>query len=218
MASAASGGKPEIHLRRAWGFITEVENATEKLRERALQHNALVEQDQPFVASLVRISRSSGDLKREKGALVSDLQLATQELDQAASLNPNAVVHVDSANLGIKSLQAMILYLSGQIEMIWGTSRVAKETFYRSVQIADLPEARYMLGLIYESEYNPAQALKEFEKCLELDPDGEFSVPALREANAMRNYKKRFRGSWGLFFLLLLIWPVAIVYFAVQYK
>ena len=84
-------------------------------------------------------------------------------------------------------------------------------------QIIEFAEPHYMLGLIYEANM-PGPALWHFEKCLQLDPDGELSVPALREANAMRNYKKRFRGSWGTFFLLLFIWPAAIVYFFVKRK
>ena len=76
-----------------------------------------------------------------------------------------------------------------------------------------------MLGLLYESEYKPIEALRHFERCLELDPDGELSVPALREANAMRHYRKKFRGQWGLFFLMLVFFfPAAIVYFVVKYK
>jgi len=34
----------------------------------------------------------------------------------------------------------------------------------------------------------------------------------------MRNYKKRFRVSWGIFVLLLLIWPAAIIYFIRKWK
>jgi hypothetical protein len=35
----------------------------------------------------------------------------------------------------------------------------------------------------------------------------------------MKNYKKRFRGSWGIFFLLLLLfWPGAIIYVIVKRK
>jgi hypothetical protein len=80
----------------------------------------------------------------------------------------------------------------------------------------EFAEPHYMLGIVYEGQYRPVEALIHFERCLELDPVGELSVPALREANAMRNYKKRFRGSWGTFFLLLCIWPAAIIYFFVK--
>ena len=105
----------------------------------------------------------------------------------------------------------MIWYAKGQLELVWGKSDKAREFFTSSIQVADSAEARYMLGLILEDEYQPAEALKEFEKCLELDPAGELSVPALREANAMKNYRKKFRGSWPLF-ILLLFFPFPIVF------
>ncbi|MGH9498162.1 MAG: hypothetical protein ACRD3L_03390 [Terriglobales bacterium] len=212
-------GKAEVHLKRAWGLMSEVEKATESLRERAIQHEAQIEQDQPFVAGIVSSFRSAGKLKREKSSLVSDLQLATSEVDKAATLNPDALVRVNSADFSIVGVRGMILYLSGQIEMIWGTSQRAKDIWFHSIQTSEFADPHYMLGVLFESEYNPTEALKHFERCLELDPDGELSVPALREANAMRNYKKRFRGSWGLFFLMLLFFfPAAIVYFVVKCK
>src|SRR5882724_7060515 len=105
--------------------------------------------------------------------------------------------------------------------MIWGKSDGAKELFSQSVQIMEMPDSHYMLGLLYESEYKPAEALKHFERCLELDADGELSVPALREADAMRNYKKKFRGNWLLFIFLLFVFPPGLwgaIYFFAKRK
>ena len=168
---------------------------------------------------MVSTIRSTSKLKQQKASLVGDLQLAMQEVEKAAALNPDAVVRVESVNFGCQDLRAVILYLSGQVEMVWGNSQTAKAIFFQALQVLELPDPHYMLGLLYESEYNPVEALKHFERCLELDPGGEFSVPALREANAMRNYKKRFRGSWGSFFLMLIFFfPAAFVYFFVKYK
>lgn len=218
-ATGTAQGRPDVHLKRAWGLMTEVEKATEVFRQRAIQHDAQIDQDEPFVAGLVGTVRSASHLKREKSSLVSDLQLATQEIDRAAILNPDAVLRADSGEFSINALRATVLYLSGQIEMIWGKSWKAQEIFFQCLQTAEFADPHYMLGLLYESEYKPVEALKHFEKCLELDPEGEFSVSALREANAMRNYKKKFRGGWGLFFLMLVFFfPAAIVYFIVKYK
>jgi tetratricopeptide (TPR) repeat protein len=199
--------------------MTEVEKATEAFRNRAIQHDAQIDEDQPFVAGLIGDMKSARQLKQQKSSLTSDLDLAKQEVEKAAVLDPDAAMRLDSVVLSIRGFQAMILNLSGQIEMIWGQSRTAKEIFVRSLQIAEAAEPYYMLGLLYESEYNPTEALKHFERCLEIDPDGDLSVSALREASAMRNYKKKFRGSWGLFFLMVLFFfPAAIVYFVVKYK
>ena len=64
----------------------------------------------------------------------------------------------------------------------------------------------------------PVDDLQYYEKCLAVDPAGENSVAALRGANAMRNYKKKFRGSWKTFCVLLFVWPAAIVYYFVKRK
>jgi tetratricopeptide (TPR) repeat protein len=211
--------KPEIYLKRAWGLINEVEKATDTFREQAIQHDAQVQEDQPLVGSLVTMFRSAGKLKREKGSLLRDLELATSEISKAATLNPDAVIRTNSAEFDIVTLQATTLYLRGQIEMIWGKPERAKDIWFQSVNLREFADPHYMLGLLYEDEYNPKEALNHFERCLELDPDGDLSVPALREANAMRNYKKKFRGSWPLFgFMFFFFFPVAIVYLVVKYK
>src|SRR5262249_20650457 len=116
-------------------------------------------------------------------------------------------------------LRSFIQLMRGQLEMIWGTSRGAIQFLQNSVQIVELPDAHYMLGLIYESEYRPAEALAHFERCLEIDPAGDLSVSALRELNAMKNYKKRFRGSWGTFAILFVFFfPLAFLYFFAKRK
>ena len=75
-----------------------------------------------------------------------------------------------------------------------------------------------MLATVAEMQYRPVDALQYYEKCLAVDPAGENSVAALRGANAMRNYKKKFRGSWKTFCVLLFIWPAAIIYYFVKRK
>lgn len=137
-------------------------------------------------------------------------------------MDGNSAIEVDGNSFGVLNLRALVTYLNGQIEMLWGRSDQAKHLMNSSLQIVEFADAHYMLGLIHEDEYNPSEALKHFEKCLEIDPDGEFSVSALREANAMRNYKKKFRGNW-LFLILLLFVPFppflwSIVYFFVKRK
>jgi hypothetical protein len=208
----------DIHLKRAFSFIQEVENATEEFRSRAVAHGAQIESDAPFLQSMISDIRSSRQLAQQKTALWNDLQLAEQEINRAVMLDGNAQINTRLGTLGALQLRAWIMYSRGQIEMIWGSADAAIQLFTNCIQIVDFAEPHYMLGLIYEAKYMPSPALSEFEQCLQLDPDGELSVSALREADAMRRYKKGFRGNWGTFFLLLLIWPAAIVYFFVKRK
>ena len=200
----------DVHLKRAHGLITEVEKATDDFRRRAIQHADQLDSDGPFLQSIVGDYARSRQLKQQKSSLVSDLQLATQELDRAASIDPEAAIETADGHLGLKQLRAFAMYLSGQVEAIWGTSAKARQLYIDTTQIFDFADPHYMLGLLYEGEYKPAEALKEFEKCLELEPAGELSVSALREANAMRNYKKKFRGNW-LLFVILLFFPIPIL-------
>jgi tetratricopeptide (TPR) repeat protein len=210
---------PEVHLKRAHGLITDVEKPTEEFRSSALQHSAQLDADQPFLQMMATGFRGKRQLAQQKSTLLGDLQLANDELDRAAALNRDATIETGDGAFGIKQLRALIPYLNGQLEVILGSSQKAKQLFANSIQLLDFPSPHYMLGLLYEDEYKPAEALREFERCLQLDPDGELSVPALREANAMKNYKKRFRGSWGAFFLLLIFFfPAAFVYLVAKWK
>jgi len=209
---------PEIHLKRAFGFIQEVEKATEEFRRRAIAHDAQVESDEPFLQFMVSTFRGSRQLAQQKAALANDLQLAEQEVNRAAAIDTAAEIDTKYGSLGALQCRAWIEYMRGQIEMIWGSPDAAIQLFQSCVQMVEFAEPHYMLGLVYEAKYMPQQALWHFEKCLQLDPAGELSVSALREADAMKNYKKRFRGSWPVFFCLLFIWPAAIIYFFVKRK
>ena len=209
----------EIHLERAFGLIQHVENATEGFRQRSLQYDAQLNRDEPFLQGMVGTIRGSMQLKQQKNSLSNDLQLAEQEIDRAAAIDPTATIAVENGRLGAIDLRAYIRLMRGQIEMIWGTSNNAIQFLQSSIKIAEIPDAHYMLGLVYESEYRPAEALAHFERCLEIEPSGDLSVSALREAEAMRNYKKRFRGSWGMLALLfLLFFPGAFIYFFAKRK
>jgi len=209
----------EVHLKRAYGFIHEVESETESFRQSAMQYSAQVESDQPFLAGMVNSFRGGRQLAQRKGALVNDLGLAANEVEAGARIDPQATIATSEGVFGAIQLRALIQYMRGQLEMISGTDQSAMLFFNNSLQIMEFAGAHYMLGLIYESQYRPVEALGHFEKCLQLDPDGELSISALREATAMRNYEKRFRGSWGVvLFLLVFFFPAAIAYFAVKWK
>jgi tetratricopeptide (TPR) repeat protein len=209
----------DVHLKRAYGFIQEVDRATENFRQRAIAHDAQIENDQPFLQGMVTTIKGNQQLKQQKSSLVNDLQLANQEIDRAVSLDREATLDTADGTFSALQLRALITYMNGQLEMIWGRSEDAKRLLNSSLQMFELPDAHYMLGLLHESDYQPAEALKHFERCLELDPAGELSVSALREANAMRNYKKKFRGNWLLLIVLTLFYIIpGVIYFWVKYK
>ena len=209
----------EIHLTRAYGFIHEVEIATEDFRQSAMQYDAQVDADQPFLQGIVSSVRGGRQLNNKKSSLINDLVLAGNEIESAARADSNAVVETREGVFGAKELRALVQYMRGQLELISGSNASALLFFNNSLQLTESPGAHYMLGLIYESEYKPTDALRHFERCLDLDPAGELSVPALREASAMRNYRKHFRGSWGVVLLfLVLFFPFAIVYFLIKWK
>jgi tetratricopeptide (TPR) repeat protein len=209
----------DVHLKRAYGFIQEVERTTDDFRQRAISHGAQVDSDEPFLQGMAAAFKGNRQLNQQKAALTNDLQLANQEIDHAVNLDSDASIDTKDGTFGALQLRAMIAYISGQLEMIWGRTEEAKRFFSNSLEMGEFPDAHYMLGLLYESEYKSAEALKHFERCLELDPAGELSVPALREASAMRSYKKKFRGSWILLVLLLFLWIIpGVVYFIWKYK
>ena len=210
----------DVHLKRAYLFIEQVENATESFRQSSLDLDSQVhDEDQPFLLGMVSLIKGDKRLDQQKASLVNDLNLANQELDQASRIDSEATIKTPNGTLTVTQLRAVSLSLSGSIEMIWGRSEEAKKLFNSSLQVDEYPDAHYMLGLLHESDYQPREALAHFERCLELDPAGEFSVSALREANAMRNYKKKFRGNWLIFILLLCLYIVpGVIYFKVKRK
>jgi tetratricopeptide (TPR) repeat protein len=219
MAHKAVPLTADVYLQRAFQFIQQVETATQEFRERAIAHDAEIERDQPFIEGMFNAFRSSRQLKEQKASLLNDLQLAEEDINRAVAIDRESVIDTPTGQLGPIHLRAYLLLLRGQLEMISGSPDNAIHLLSSANQLMDLPDTHYMLGILFESKYLPVDALRHFEKCLELDPAGELSVPALREAKAMRNYKKRFRGNWGIFLLLFIVFfPFAFVYFFAKRK
>lgn len=209
----------DVHLKRAYTLITDVDKATEQFRNSAIAHNESLDEDQPFLQMMVTGFKGKRQLEQQKSTLLSDLQLANDELDRALAIDRDATIDTRIGCLGIAHLRAMMTYANGQLELIWGSPEKAKELFTTTTQSFDFADPHYMLGLIYEGEYKPNQALREFEKCLELEPSGELSVPALREAKAMRSYKKKFRGNWLLLIILSCFYIApGVIYWMKKYK
>ena len=217
-----------VHLRRAVVLIGSLTEATDELREGVLQHEAEMDRrvesgSGSFVADMAGIlvngAKGKRNLGRNKSSLLSDIQLAHQELNQAASIDPDAMIRVEGEAIGIPNLRAGLLRINAVAEMTWGTSERARLLLVQSSELVEDAYTHYLLGSIYESEYEPKEALKHFERCLDLDPNGEESVSALREANRMRNYKKKFRGDWPLLVFLCCCYVVpGVLYWRKKYK
>lgn len=209
-----------VHLRRAFDLLSQVEAKTDALQKQAAAHSVTLDQDGSFLAGMAATFASARALSGEKGKLLSDVQLASGEIDRAGSLDPNVTIDSGEGSLVTPtSLRCSALLVRGNIELIYGTAEAAKQLFEQSLQVVETPDAHYMLGLIHEDEYKPTEALVQFEQYLAMEPNGEYSVSALREANAMRNYKKRFRGSWLVLGLLLLcFFPAVPIYFYLKWK
>jgi tetratricopeptide (TPR) repeat protein len=193
----------------------DLENQIER-HEAELDHR--VDSDGSFAG--IVFARVVGDrrLSKSKASLESDIQLAHGELDRAAAIAPDAEIETEAGIVGIPGMRAVLCAASGLVEMIWGKPQRAEGYFLKALSTAEVPDHHYWLALVYETEGKSNQALLHFERYLELDPNGDQSVSALREANAMRNYKKKFRGNWATFFVLLLFWPAAIYYLIKNWK
>lgn len=219
--------KAIIHLTRAYGLIKEVEAATESFRRQAIAHAEQSDSDEPFLKGMIHTVKGERDLKQQKGALASDLDLAEQEIMRAASLDPVASIKTKDGPADEVRLKCFIAILRGNIEMIWGRAADAIGYFQASCALIESAQANYMLGMIYESERSRTEALSYYERCLDLEPVGEYSVSALRASNAIRTNKgnkssgkgKRFQGSWIILLILfVLFFPAAILYFFVKRK
>ena len=208
-----------VHLRRAYDLGKVVEGKTEDLRTRAASHDASLDADQPFLQMVWTGIAGKRKLGAEKAELVRDLELATSEMERAISLDPEVRIETSDGPFNGTNMRAGIWLLYGQIEMVWGTLQMARQHLEYSLKVFELPETNFMLGAVCESQYQAAPALQYYERYLELDPNGEFSVAALRAANQLRNYRKRFRGDWTLLIVsLVLCFPIAFIYFILKYK
>src|SRR5205085_1863194 len=114
----------------------------------------------------------------QKAALQQDINLAWNEINAAEQANPDVAIEVGDGMFRPSTLRAMGYLLSGELEIIGGSATAARDSLTKSLELIETPHAHYFLGILYESEYKPQEALPHFERCLELDPDGELSVSA----------------------------------------
>jgi hypothetical protein len=210
---------PSVNLKRAYGLIKAVEDSTEELRQGALRHQAAVNDDEPFVASMFKMVKDGRRLSADKAKIVADLQLALSELAAAEAADPDQEIVTPEGTFQAKHLRATAYLQQGLAEALHGKSDQARQHLAQSIQTFETAGANYWMAALYEGDYDPSNALQFYERSLLLDPDGEHSVAALRSANEMRNYKRRFRGDWGLFgCFLVFFFPAAIVYYFVKRK
>jgi tetratricopeptide (TPR) repeat protein len=210
---------PSTHLKRAYGLIQAVESSTEDLRQAALRHQASTNDSEPFVASMFTTIKGGRRLAADKAKIMADLELALSEIAAAEAGSPDQEIATPEGTFQAKHLRALAYLEQGLVEALHGTSDQARQHLWKSIQTFETADANYWTGVLYEEDYDAPHALQFYERCLEIDPDGEHSVASLRSANAMRNYKPRFRGDWGLLGgMVLFFFPAAIVYFFAKRK
>ena len=210
---------PSVHLKRAYGLIKAVEDSTEELRQSALRHQEAASDNGPFVASMLTIIKDRRRLSGDKAKIMADLQLALSEISAAEAEASDQEIVTPEGTFEAKHLRALAYLQQGLVEVLHGTSLQARQHLWESIQTFETADANYWMAVVYEDDYDAPRALQFYERCLQLDPDGEHSVASLRSANEMRNYKRRFRGDWGLFGCLLLVFfPAAIIYYFIKKK
>jgi hypothetical protein len=210
---------PSVHLKRAYGFIKAVEESTEDFRQAASRHQTSANNDEPFIEGMLKAVKGGRQLAADKAKITTDLQLALSELAAAEAVDPDQEIVTQEGTLQAKHLRALVFLQQGLVEALHGTSEQARHYLSQSIQTFETADANYWMAALYEGDYDAPHALQFYERCLQLEPDGENSVAALRSVNEMRNYKARFRGDWGLFgCLLLFFFPAAIVYYFAKKK
>jgi tetratricopeptide (TPR) repeat protein len=209
-------------LIRALQLLQNIESQIGSFRTQVVRHDAQLNSEHVPVSAIgdvVQSWRNAGTIGAQKTELVRDLQIVDNELRQAESADPQVTVEFEGADIGIEPARAYMLLLNGQIEMLWGNSDRAIQLLTESCSHQEMAATHFMLGLAFESQYRPKESLFHYEKCLALEPTGDYAISALREAEAMRSYKRRFRGSWGAFgCLFIFFFPFAIVYYMVKRK
>lgn len=199
----------ETHLKRALELLRRVESETASLRTQiASEPDA---GDMPLVAGMLSSFQSGRAIRTRREEMLRDVNLAEREL---------AAVQRDAPGDGRPAtLRAGVEAARGTVEMITGNVKAARDHFNRSLAEEEGAGTRYWLGMLNEIEYKPAPALESYEKCLAIEPNGEFSMEALRAADRMRDYKKQFRGSWKTLILwFIFFFPVVPFYWVKNYK
>jgi len=196
-----------------------VEDSTENLRQAAIRYQASVNDDEPFVSGMLSTIKGGRQLAADKARITADLQLALSELAAAEAGDPNRELVTPEGTFQAKHLKALAFLQQGLVESLHGTTSQALQHLSLSIQTFETADANYWIAALYESSYDAPHALQFYERYLQLEPNGELSVAALRSANEMRNYKPRFRGDWSLFgCFVLFFFPAAIAYYFIKRK
>ena len=107
----------EVHLKRAYAMLSEVETATDELDSRAREHDEKIDASQDY--SLLSSIGAGIQLTKQKSALISDLDLAAQELEHAQRLDRSVTIPLEKTEtrIGIPAVRAGIEYELGLIEL-----------------------------------------------------------------------------------------------------
>ncbi len=209
---------PEVRvcLKRAFIILRGVEKDLEGWRAHLRTMAQSIEETPGFGEAMIKGIAGRFSARREKGELSTNLDLASRELETASRLDRDSctVLEVEEGRFNREVLEAMVDVFRGDLEFTSRNIQGAIRYYEESAGKIELPDTFFNLGAAYECEFQPAKALEAFEKCMRLEPDTELAVEALRRIERLRNYRKRFRGSWLVLYILIgLFFPAAPFYY-----
>jgi tetratricopeptide (TPR) repeat protein len=118
-------------------------------------------------------------------AQFGELELAAAHLRQATALDPTSAV--GQYELG--------RVLAGRDD----TQREAEAALQRAIALANLPDARFELGLLLESTGRPADAAPELESVLRREPHHYAARNALARVYLRLGRREEARAQWAIF-------------------
>jgi tetratricopeptide (TPR) repeat protein len=147
------------------------------------------------------------EISSEKAsAILKTLKLANKQLDKAEQENRDARVSVkttegDEKEFSIPILRATSLMYEGLANGFGlGKKTAAVNLIERSLALVDnLPNAHYVLGLIYADLGQKAKALSALQRAAQLDPNNQEyrkTVDELEDMSTARLKLGAFQGSW----------------------
>ena len=180
---------PETMLQRAVVIIRGVEESLEEFRQHVT--NAAEQAD----AGIMRALKSQLSVSRKKQEVLSDLELASKDVDAVINTSPEAVIRAPEGVFSGLHLRGLIALHRGNIEFLSGQLASAVRHYQDSLkEVNTLPDTHFFLGIAQENMGCPVEALQAYEDAVSLDPASESGVSALKCAESLR--RRMFFGGW----------------------
>lgn len=199
----------ESHLIRAFRLIDEASGRIQEFAQQMTTLQTSDHSDMGFLRGMAATARESAATGAMKSKLDTDLRLAESEITAAEALDAEASVQIQGRIFALSSLRAALFGTRGIIEYINGKKPYARQCLEYAAGLEDTAAIQFWLGLLAKDEKDSQRALQHFERSLALDPNGEMSIPALREADEAR---KRLQGGGGCALLLIPLLGVGIAF------